>query len=573
MAEERPQRRLAAILAADVVGYSRLMGEDEAGTMAMLKARRKEVLEPLVARHQGRIFKIAGDGVLVEFASAVNAVQCAIELQQGIEAANGDLLVERRIVLRIGVNLGDVMVEGSDLYGDGVNIAARLEGIAEPGSVLVSGTAYDHARNKVGVGFEDLGVQSLKNIVEPVRLYRVIGTPRVSTAAPKFGADKPAIAVLPFVNMNSDPEQQYFSDGITEDIITELSRFRSLLVIARNSSFQFRAAADVKQIARELGVQYVVEGSVRRSSDRIRITGQLIEAATGNHSWAEHYDRAMQDIFAVQDEVAQAIATTIEGRMAASGAHRSRRKPTNDLVAYDYFLQGREIVERRGDPDAAARLLQRAIELDPGFSQAHAWLSHLCILIFHADLRLERLHEAVVLAQKAMSLDEADAWSHRALGFAYTFDGQHDLAGLHLDRGAALNPMDVRITSVRALWMAFAGKGDEAVRSLDSDLRRDPFPPAWLWDCRGAALFQARRYEEAIQAVNHLIRLYPHDYYYLAASYAHLGLLEQARACGAEILRARTGFTIGQVQITETFKNPADLEHLLSDLRKAGLPE
>jgi TolB-like protein/Tfp pilus assembly protein PilF len=573
MAEGRTQRRLTAILAADVVGYSRLMEADEAGTLAALKARRKEVLEPLVAQHQGRVFKVTGDGVLVEFTSAVNAVQCAVDLQQGMAAANDGQPGERHIVLRIGVNLGDVMVEGSDLYGDGVNIAARLEALAEPGSILVAGTAYEYVRNKVNARFDSLGPQALKNIAAPVCAYRVAGTPAIAIAAAKPITDRPSIAVLPFTNMISDPEQQYFSDGITEDIITELSRFRSLLVIARNSSFQFRAAADVKQVARELGVQHVVEGSVRRSGGRIRITAQLVEAARGNHLWAEHYDRDLQDIFAIQDEVAQAIAATIEGRIAASGAQRSRRKPTSDMAAYDFFLQGRESIERRDNPDAAEELLRRAIELDPGFAQAHAWLSRHYVLLFHLCLNSENLSKALTLAQKALSLDEADAWSHNAMAFAYLFRGQHDLAGIHFNRAVALNPMDVRITSSRALWLGFAGRGSEALKSLDADLRRDPFPPEWFWNFRCIALFQARRYEEAIQELSRLTRWYPWDRYYLAALYVHLGMIEQARACGMEILQARPGFTLGQVELTEQFKDPADLERLLDGLRRAGLPE
>jgi len=273
MAEERTKRRLTAILAADVVGYSRLMEQDEAGTLATLKARRAEVLKPLVARHQGRVFKIAGDGVLVEFGSAVNAVQCAIELQRGMATANGDLSEEHRIVLRVGVNLGDVMVEGGDLYGDGVNIAARLQGLAEPGGILISGTAYEYVKNKVKAGYIDLGTQNLKNIVEPILAYRIAGTPLVSVVAPRALAEKPSIAVLSFANMSGDPEQQYFSDGITEDIITELSRFRSLFVMARISSLAFKQKPiKVQDIARELGVAYVVEGSVRRAVDRVRIT-------------------------------------------------------------------------------------------------------------------------------------------------------------------------------------------------------------------------------------------------------------------------------------------------------------
>jgi adenylate cyclase len=276
MAEERVQRRLAAILAADVVGYSRLMQLDEASTLSVLKARRKEILQPLVAKHYGRVVKLMGDGALVEFASAVNAVECAVELQEAMAAANRDIPENSRIVLRVGVNLGDVMVEGSDLYGDGVNIAARLEASADPGGVLVSGSVFDYVRNKIKASFEDLGPQTLKNIAEPVRAYRVAGTPRVSVVAPKPSADKPSIAVLPFTNMSGDPEQAYFSDGITEDIITELSRFRSLFVIARNSSFAFRdERIDVAEIARRLGVQYVVEGSIRKVGNRVRITAQL----------------------------------------------------------------------------------------------------------------------------------------------------------------------------------------------------------------------------------------------------------------------------------------------------------
>ena len=276
MAEERSKRRLAAILAADVVGFSHLMEADDAGTLAVLKARRTKVLQPLVAKHQGRVFKVAGDGVLVEFASAVNAVQCAVELQQAMAAANEGLPADRQIVLRMGVNLGDVMVEGGDLYGDGVNIATRLEALVDPGGILVSGTAHDYVSNKVKVGFEDIGVQTLKNIAQPVRVYRVTGMPAVTVPAPKVASDKPAVVVLPFTNMSGDPEQEYFSDGITEDIITELSRFHSLLVIARNSSFAFKGRSlKVQEIGRELGVVYVVEGSVRRIGDRLRLTAQL----------------------------------------------------------------------------------------------------------------------------------------------------------------------------------------------------------------------------------------------------------------------------------------------------------
>jgi adenylate cyclase len=573
VAETRVERRLAAILAADVVGFSRLMGQDEAGTLATLKRRRKDVLEPLVAHHQGRVFKVMGDGALVEFRSAVNAVQCAVDLQDAMAKANAGLPEGRHIVLRIGINLGDVMVEGSELYGDGINVAARLEQLAEPGGVLVSSTVFEHIRNKVNTAFADLGAQTLKNIAEPVRVYRIAGTMRVTEGTKRVVAERPAVAVLPLTNMSSDPEQQYFSDGITEDIITELSRFRSLFVIARNSAFQFRGAADVKQIARQLGVHYVVEGSVRRFGDRIRVTTQLIEADTGNHLWAQHYDRDIRDVFSVQDEIVHAIAATIEGRVAASGAQRSRSKPTSDLAAYDCFLQGREIIERRGDAEAAAQLFRRALKLDHNFAQAYAWLGRIDIHRFHFELQPARLDEAVKLAEQALFLDEADAWSHAVLAHAYVIGGHHDLAGLHLDRAMSLNSTDIRITSQRANWLSYTGRGDEAVQSLDADLQRDPFPPAWFWDYRGIALFEARQYEEAIRALSHLTTIYHWDYYYLVAAFAHLGRMERARSCSAEILRARPNFSLRDVGMTEPFKDPADLEHLVGGLRKAGLPE
>ena len=387
-------RRLAAILAADVVGYTALMGADEAGTLRRLTNLRRAFLEPLIGAHHGRIVKLMGDGFLVEFASVVDAVACALAWQDGVADRGQGLR------FRIGINLGDVIVEGDDIHGDGVNIAVRLEGRAEPGGVCLSGDVYRQAKGKVEAAFEDLGECALKNVAEPVRIYRVVldrsaaggrRLPETSRSPPS----KPAIAVLPFENLSGDPEHQYFSDGITEDIITELSRFRSLLVLARNSAFRYSAGADVKEVARALGVQFVVEGSVRRLGGRIRISAQLVEAATGNHHWADRYDRDVADLFAVQDEVTQAIAATIEGRMAASGAQRSRRKPTEDLAAYDYFLQGREKFERFADMDATTAFFRRAIELDPEFAQAYAWLSRSCIYRYHNDLSVEARRDAL----------------------------------------------------------------------------------------------------------------------------------------------------------------------------------
>src|SRR5882724_1906419 len=332
------ERRLAAILAADVVGYSRLMEQNEAGTLAALKERRKGILQPLVAGYGGRVVKIMGDGALVEFASAVNAVACAIELQKHMASAYFSLPDDRHIVLRIGINLGDVIVEGSDLYGDGVNIAARLEALAEPGTIFVAESVFSHVRGKVSFGFDDLGEQTLKNIAEPVRVYRKISvapSAAVSVSGKSAAAPKPSIAVLPFTNLNGDATQQYLSDGITEDIITELSRYRELLVIARNSSFQYRdKSLDMKRVGRELGVEYLVEGSLRKAGNRLRITAQLIEAASGNHLWAEKYDRDIEDVFAIQDEVTKTVAATLVGRVSQSGAESARRKPTSQWAAY-----------------------------------------------------------------------------------------------------------------------------------------------------------------------------------------------------------------------------------------------
>ena len=408
MAEERAKRRLAAILAADVVGYSRLMEVDEAATLLALKARRRDVLGPLVAKHEGRIFKTTGDGVLVDFASAVNAVQCAVDLQHAMSAANGDQPEDCHIVLRIGVNLGDVMVEGSDLYGDGVNVAARLEALAEPGGILVSGTAYDQVRNKVKAGFVDLGPQTLKNIAEPVRAYRLSGTPAVNVTAPKPATDKPSIAVLPFANMSGDPEQEYFSDGITEDIITELSRLHSLFVISRNSSFHYKGQSPRAQdIGRELGVEYFVEGSVRKAGDRVRITAQLIEVKGGGHLWAERYDRKLDDIFAVQDEIVRTIVATLPGRIENWRGERAMRAPTDNLAAYDHMLKGFKHLRlyRQSEIANARAAFQRAIALDPVCARAHAGLAFTHLQDFFWCNDLDGYRIALPVAERALSLD------------------------------------------------------------------------------------------------------------------------------------------------------------------------
>jgi adenylate cyclase len=571
------ERRLAAIMAADVVGYSRLMEADEAGTLDRLKARRRAVLGPLVAKYQGRTFKTTGDGVLVEFASAVNAVQCAVDLQKGMAAANANEPENHHIVLRIGVNLGDVMVEGSDLYGDGINIAARLEAAAEPGGIMVSGTAYDHIKNKVRVGFDGLGAQTLKNIAEPVRAYRVTGIPAVAITALNITTDMPSVAVLPFVNMSGDPEQEYFSDGITEDIITELSRFRSLFVVARNSSFAFKGkAVKVQEIAKELGVAYVVEGSVRKAGARIRITAQLVEAAGGKHVWAERYDRPADDVFAIQDEVVRTVAATLAGRVEAAGAGGLQRRPTASLSAYECVLRGNALPA--GDPvheAAAHQLFEQAIALDPDYARAYAQLaiSHLKRWLDGMSESSKDLDRAFELATRAIVLDAQESVCHTALSFVQLCRRRYDEAEFHARKALALNPNRPNALAVMADCFAYTGRPDEAVTLISDAMRLDPHHPSWYWSELGVAHFAARRYAEAIAAIRHRPNLQCAWQAYLAACHAQLGEDEAMRAAAAEVLRLRPDFSVAVFATHESYKLAADREHLASSLRKAGLPE
>lgn len=570
---EQVERRLAAILAADVVGYSRLMEHDEAGTLTALTARRTEIIQPIVSKHHGRIVKLMGDGVLVEFGSAVNAVNCAVELQAAMDSANTSIAEDQRIVLRVGINLGDVMVEGSDLYGDGVNIAARLEALADPGSVFVSQTVFSHVKGKTKLDFQDLGERSLKNLAEPVRVYKVSSANSASAFARIAPSTNPSIAVLPFTNLSDEKEQEYFSDGITEDIITELSRFRNLFVIARNSSFAYKGrAVDIRTIARELGVEYVLEGSVRRSGQRARVTAQLIYAASGKHIWAERYDRELTDIFAVQDDVARTIAATLEGRIAASGAEQAKRRPTRDWVAYDYFLQGRAQYLRYNFIEAEP-FFARAIELDESYAQAYALRADTLVGKYWHDLQAETLEQALDCAHKALSLDDTDPWCQNAMGFVLTHRGQRDLAGPYFNRAMALNPTDVQIAYLRAWWLARVGRANEALESLDAAMHRDPFPPAWFWETRAIALFVARRYEDVIRALAHMNHLHAWDHAYIAACHAYLNRPAEARAAASEVLRLDPQFTVSRYAQAEAYTLPAELKHLIDGMRKAGLPE
>jgi TolB-like protein/class 3 adenylate cyclase/Flp pilus assembly protein TadD len=576
VSEQAPRRRLAAVLAADVVGYSRLMQSDEAGTLAALKSRRSEVLQPLVSKHHGRVVKLMGDGVLVEFASAVDAVECAVQLQQGMESANAGLSKDQRIVLRVGVNLGDIIVEGSDLYGDGVNIAARLEALAEPGSVCVSQTVFSHVRGKVQIGFRDLGEHSLKNMVEPVRVYGVTGLATIAASSTLDGVSslsRPSIAVLPFANLSVDRDQQYLSDGITEDIITELSRYKELFVIARNSSFQFRNnSADMKRVGKELGAEYLVEGSLRKVGDRIRVTAQLIEASSGTHLWADRYDRELAGIFEIQDEVTQTIAATLVGQLSRTRAERARRKPTELWAAYDYFLRGTDYTIQ-WDASAAIPLLRRAIELDPTFTQAYAELALACLQQRYLDGNEDALDMALAYARKGLEIDDNDGGCHAAMGLVETHLRQFNLAEAHSTKAIALNPNSVHFAALNAYRLSRCGQAREALAILDTIARHDPLRPQWYNQYQGWFLFEDRRYEEAIDTLSRVSPLQYWDHVHMAAAYAYLGRDAAARAEASAVLQMQPRFTISWWSKMFSYKNAADAEHALLGLRRAGLPE
>jgi adenylate cyclase len=577
------QRRLVAILAADVVGYSRLMGEDEAGTLAALKAHREDLIGPKIAEHGGRIVKLMGDGILAEFGSVVAAVQSAVEIQQAMAERNGGVPVERRIDFRVGINLGDVIVEGDDIYGDGVNIAARLEGLAEPGGICVAQNVYNQVKGKVDTAFEDLGEREVKNIAEPLRVYQLkFAAPGSQSGSTPSAAlplpDKPSIAVLPFTNMSGDPEQEYFSDGISEDVITELSHFRSLFVIARNSAFTYkRRAVNVRDVGRELGVQYVVEGSVRKAGNRVRITAQLVEAATGKHLWAERFDHELDDIFAVQDAVTQAIVAALPGRLDEAAVDRARHKPTESLTAYDFLLRGkwRRNIGGESDPEARA-LFEKAIEIDPRCAPAHAWVA-----FFHAygvfrwgvpgDAALSRAQAHI---EQALAIEGNDAFIHSIASQIYQFQGRHDLAQSHSERALALNPNDPEVVFSRAFVLAYFDDPKAGIELVEKAMRRDPRCPELYQEALFDAHYLARDYEKAIEAFMRWGDPPPHMYAELAACYVQAGRMEDARAAAAEFERLRPeGYDFAEVARVhgQMCLRPEDREHWLEGYRKAGL--
>ncbi len=574
------ERRLAAIMSADVAGYSRLMGKDETGTLSALNSLRKNVFAPKVAAHKGRVVKLMGDCALVEFPSIVNAVDCAIAVQQSL----AERATDEAIRLRIGINLGDIIIEGSDIYGDGVNVAARIQEVAEPGGVALSGPAFDQIMGKVEAAFEDAGEHELKNIDKPVRVYRWTDSaivPMSSTADAEETLplpDKPSIAVLPFTNMSGDPEQEYFSDGITEDIITELSRFDMLFVIARNSSFVFRGdAIDISEVGRKLGVRYVVEGSVRRSGNRVRVTAQLIDATTGNHVWAERYDRDLEDIFAVQDAVVQAIVAALVQRVSAAEVERTRRRPATDLAVYDLILRAQHHMGIWTNEDYvnAQELLEKAVDLDPNCAQAYGTLAwcRAYLTWFEAESQVPG-KTAFDAGRRALSLDPQIVEAHSGLGNAHLQAGEHEQALHHFETAARLNPNNAHVILQLGYCRAMVGDLEQGLKLLRRAMRLNPYHPDWYHESFGEALYMAGSYKGATEAFNRMGHKAPWSHGYLAASYAQLGRMDAARAAAQAFEDAAIeGFTVKDYIEMDLpmYREKAIKDHWLEGYRKAGL--
>ena len=589
MVEERTTRRLAAILSADVVGYSRLMEADEAGTLAALKNHRAELIDPKIAQFGGRIVGTAGDGLLCEFPSVVDAVQCAVEIQAAMPGRNAEVSDARRMQLRIGINLGDVIVEGDDIFGDGVNVAARLETIAEPGSVCISGTVHENATGKLPYRFEDLGEQTLKNIARPIRAWRIrpVGANDTANATAPVVLplpDKPSIAVLPFTNMSGDPEQEYFADGMTEDIITELSRFRWLFVISQNSSFAFKGQSpDIRDVGSKLGVRYVVEGSIRRAGNRVRITAQLIDATTNEHIWAERYDRDLEDIFAVQDEVTHAIVTTLEPHLAATERQRARRKPVESLGAWEYYQRGLWHLFRMTAEDSAKALdlLERAVMLDPTASSAHAGLVlalYYHVLFGFSTNRDTDLTKAMSHAKSAIALDESDAFAHFAASRVFIVRGDPESAIEASDRAITLNPSYALAHFGRAHALWHAGRPDAAIVSHDRAMRLSPSDPLmWAFMASKAiALSLLGRADEAAELAGRAKRQPNAGLFANIAELAALGLLGRADECRKaldEARRIKPDISIAYIGQSLPITDAAASKAFSDNLRRAGVPD
>jgi adenylate cyclase len=589
MVAKELKRKLTAILSADVKGYSRLMGEDEEATLRTLNSY-KEVMESLIQQHRGRVVGTAGDSLLAEFASVVDAVQCAVEVQQVLRAKNAMLPENRRMDFRIGINLGDVIEEGEEIYGDGVNIAARVEGLAEAGGICISGSAFEQIENKLPLRYDYLGEHEVKNITKPVRVYRaqieseaVARKPLEVASKEKMAfplPDKPSIAVLPFVNMSRDPDQEFFSDGMTEEIITALSKSPYLFVIARQSTFAYKGEpVKVKQVSEELGVRYVLEGSVRRSGEKVRITAQLIDAMTGYHLWAERYDRDLREIFALQDEIALKILKTVHEKLEPWDHTRVLERGARNLEAFLKAMEAREHFYRatKEDNTLARKLYEEVIALDPDYAYAYVGLAwtHMWEMWFGTSKSpKESLGRAIELGERAIALDASDALAHAALGHSYTYAGQFDKAVVQAEQGLALDPNSSGVLLNSGVALAHSGRPEEAIPLLHKAIRMNPFAPGSFLFYLSVACSMVGRFDEAVEQAKKAVERDPKSQFpYLALAFACIlaGREEEGRAAAAEVPKINPKFSLEQYARTRVYRDRSFVERTVEALRKAGL--
>jgi len=588
--EARVDRRLAAILAVDIAGYSRLMGANEEGTLRQLKEHRKELIDPKITEHRGRIVKTSGDGMLVEFVSVVDAVRCAVDVQRGMIERNAKLPVESRIQFRVGINVGDIISDDNDIYGDGVNVAARLEALAEPGGICVSRNVHDQVRDKLSFSFEDIGEQVFKNIARSIGVHRVslaenapLTVLKSTAAAQKpelASSDRPSLAVLPFANMSGDPEQEYFADGISEDIITGLSKLRWFFVIARNSSFAYKGkTADVKRAARELGVRYVLEGSVRKSGNRVRITAQLIDAATGNHIWADHYDGNLTDIFALQDEITEKVVAAIEPRLLEAEGIRSQNRSPEDLGAWDMVIQANSLFWRltKAETETAIETLRRAVERYPEYAPARSMLAFVLLISGYLGWGLmdPQLKEAATLAGRAAELDDSDPWAHLALGFVAFVRRRTNVATAEFRRALALNPNFAAAHGYLGWTLAFDGQADQAITHLEEAIRLSPHDPQNAIFNTGLAVahYLEGRYTDAVEYSRKTLQqrsAFTAGHRIYCASLAQDGQIDEAREALARLKEMHPDLSIAWIERHVPY-TPGPMAKFLEGMRKAGL--